>query len=71
MAAAPPTLRRPRCPDALVLILGLAALALVATWILPAGEFTREEVGGRMRVVRGTYHAVAAAPLPQPTGARR
>ena len=49
-----------RFPDALVLICGLILLAQLATYVLPAGEFERE---GR-QVVRGTYHAVAAAPLP-------
>ena len=49
-----------RFPDALVLIFGLILLAQLATYILPAGEFERE---GR-QVIRGTYHAVEAAPLP-------
>ena len=49
-----------RFPDALVLICGLILAAQLATYVLPAGEFERE---GR-QVVRGTYHAVAAAPLP-------
>ena len=49
-----------RFPDALVLIGGLILLAQAATYVLPAGEFERE---GR-RVVRGTWHAVDAEPLP-------
>ncbi|MDP6582398.1 MAG: TIGR00366 family protein [Vicinamibacterales bacterium] len=52
--------RPSRFPDSLVLIFGLILLAQVATYVLPAGEFERE---GR-QVVRGTYHAVEAAPLP-------
>ena len=52
--------RASRFPDALVLIFGLILAAQLATYVLPAGEFERE---GR-QVVRGTYHAVEAAPLP-------
>ncbi|HJN43328.1 MAG: short-chain fatty acid transporter [Acidobacteria bacterium] len=52
--------RPSRFPDSLVLIFGLILLAQVATYVLPAGEFERE---GR-QVVRGSYHAVEAAPLP-------
>ena len=52
--------RPSRFPDSLVLIFGLILVAQVATYVLPAGEFERE---GR-QVVRGTYHAVEAEPLP-------
>ena len=55
------TARRPsRFPDSLVLIFGLILLAQVATYVLPAGEFERD---GR-QVIGGTYHTVAAEPLP-------
>ncbi len=50
----------PRFPDALVLIGGLILLAQAATYVLPAGEFERE---GR-QVIRGTWRAVEAEPLP-------
>ncbi len=52
--------RPSRVPDSLVLIFGLILLAQFATYVLPAGEFERE---GR-QVVRGSYHAVDAEPLP-------
>ena len=52
--------RLSRFPDSLVLIFGLILLAQVATYVLPAGEFERD---GR-QVVGGTYHTVAAEPLP-------
>ena len=52
--------RSSRVPDSLVLIFGLIILAQLATYVLPAGEFARE---GR-QVVRGSYHAVEAEPLP-------
>ena len=52
--------RETRFPDALVLVFGLIVAAQLATYVLPAGAFERE---GR-QVVRGTYHAVEAEPLP-------
>jgi uncharacterized ion transporter superfamily protein YfcC len=52
--------RSSRVPDSLVLIFGLIILAQLATYVLPAGEFARD---GR-QVVRGSYHAVEAEPLP-------
>jgi uncharacterized ion transporter superfamily protein YfcC len=52
--------RPSRFPDALVLIFGLILLAQLSTYVLPAGAFERD---GR-QVVRGTYHAVEADPLP-------
>ncbi|MCE2542716.1 MAG: YfcC family protein [Acidobacteria bacterium] len=55
-----PRARSWRMPDSLVLLLLLIVLAQLATYVLPAGEFERD---GR-QVVRGTYHAVEADPLP-------
>ena len=52
--------RASRFPDPLVLIFGLILAAQLATYVLPAGAFDRD---GR-QVVRGTYHAVEAEPLP-------
>ena len=52
--------RGSRFPDALVLIFGLILLAQLATYVLPAGEFDRESG----QVVRDSYHAVEAEPLP-------
>ena len=49
-----------RFPDALVLVGALIVLAQIATWVLPAGEFEREG----QQVVRGTWRAVEAEPLP-------
>lgn len=53
-----------RFPEAMVLILGLILAAQFATWLLPTGEFERQLVEGRERVVPGSYHAVDAQPLP-------
>ena len=53
------SLRR-RVPDALVLIFALIVFAQLASYLLPAGEFERDE----RRVVPGTWRAVDAEPLP-------
>ena len=51
--------RRPRVPDALVLIFALIVAAQLASYVLPAGEFERDD----RRVVPGTWRAVDAEPL--------
>lgn len=55
-------LRRLRLPHALVLVWGLAVLALLASWAIPSGAFDRVEtvVDGTRRLVTvpGTYHPV-------------
>jgi len=53
-------MKKSRFPDSLVLIFAMIILAQLLSYVLPAGEFDREE----RRVVPGTYHAVEAAPLP-------
>ena len=50
---------RRRVPDALVLIFALIVAAQLASYVLPAGEFERDE----RRVVPGTWRAVDAEPL--------
>ena len=54
--------RRP--PDALLILLFVLALAVALTWLVPAGEFRREQREGRTVVVAGSYREVAAAPAP-------
>ena len=49
-----------RFPEALVLIFAMIVAAQVLTYVLPAGEYERED----RQVLAGTYHAVEAAPLP-------
>jgi len=51
---------RRRFPDSLVLIFSFVVLAQVATYVLPTGEFERDE----RRVIPGSYHAVDVEPLP-------
>jgi uncharacterized ion transporter superfamily protein YfcC len=46
-------------PDTLVLLFGMMVLALVATWLLPAGQFQAElNEAGRSVVVPGTYSLI-------------
>ena len=52
-----------RVPHTLVLMFGMMMLALVLTWILPAGEFqTEPNEAGREMVVPGTYTTLEEAP---------
>jgi uncharacterized ion transporter superfamily protein YfcC len=56
-----------RVPDTLVLLFGMMALALLATWLLPAGEFqTMLNEAGRAVVVPGTYAPVPEARILMP-----
>lgn len=53
-----------RVPHTLVLLFGMMVVALIATWVLPAGTFDVVE-GGRA-IVPGTYHLVTDAPTLTP-----
>ncbi len=57
---------RLRVPHTLVLLSGMIVLALVATYVLPAGSFVREHnQAGREQVVAGSYERLPDAdPLP-------
>ena len=57
-----PAERRP--PDALLILLSVLALAVALTWLVPAGEFRREQANGRQVLVAGSYQEVTAAPAP-------
>ena len=50
-------------PDAYVIIFIVIVLAAIATWVIPAGEFERTQVGGRTVVVPGTFHYVEKNPI--------
>lgn len=54
-----------RLPHPIVLLLGAVIIAALFTWILPAGEYTRQAdaATGRQVVVPGTYHTVQSAPV--------
>lgn len=51
-----------KSPDSLVIVSVILVLFVILTWIIPSGEFDREEVNGRMVVVAGSYHKVEAEP---------
>lgn len=51
-----------RSPDALVIISLVLVLFTILTWIIPAGEYDREEIKGRTVVKAGTYHEVEDNP---------
>ncbi|MCC2546777.1 YfcC family protein [Hymenobacter sp. BT175] len=54
-----------RFPHPLVLLVGFILLAMLLSYVLPAGEFTRvnDAATGRDVVVPGSYHRVAASPV--------
>lgn len=52
-----------RIPNPYILLFLIIVMAGIMTYIVPAGEFDRAEVGGRMGVVAGTYHRVEQAPV--------
>ena len=56
---------RLRLPPPFVLLLGAVAVAAVATWIVPSGEYDRRDdaATGRRVVVAGTYHPVPSSPV--------
>jgi uncharacterized ion transporter superfamily protein YfcC len=51
-----------KSPDALVIISLVLILFTILTWIIPAGEYSREVVDGRTVVMAGTYETVEASP---------
>lgn len=56
-----------RVPHTLVLMFGMMTLALVLTWLLPAGEFQTElNEAGREMVVPGTFETLDEAPRLSP-----
>lgn len=51
-----------KLPDTLVIASSILLLAIILTWIIPAGEFTREVIDGRNVVIPGTYQLVDPSP---------
>ena len=51
-----------KIPHTFVIVFALIVLAAVMTWVVPAGEFLRENVDGREVVVNGSFHYVDRAP---------
>jgi uncharacterized ion transporter superfamily protein YfcC len=58
-------LARVKFPHPLVLMLGGILIAAALTWMLPAGEYTRQHdpVTNRDVVIAGTYHVIQAQPV--------
>lgn len=52
-----------RIPHPLVMLFGIIVLTAILSYIIPAGEFSREVVDGRERVIPGTYEQVSPTPL--------
>lgn len=54
-----------RLPHPLVLLVGFVLAAAALTWVVPAGQYDRQQdpTTGREVVVPGTYHTVAPAPV--------
>ena len=55
-------LKLKKFPDTLLILLGILVVFIILTWLMPAGEFDRTEMNGRMVVVPGSYTSVAPAP---------
>lgn len=51
-----------KLPDTLLILAALLAVMVLLTWLIPAGEFARTEVGGRTLVVAGSYTPLPAHP---------
>jgi len=51
-----------KLPDTLVISLLILLFIIGLTWVIPAGEFTRQTVDGRSIVVTGSYQPVEASP---------
>jgi uncharacterized ion transporter superfamily protein YfcC len=63
----PMATRRFRVPHTLVLLFGMIVLAVMLTWLLPAGSFERvDNEHGRQQVVPGSYHVTPELPRPSP-----
>lgn len=56
----PKTGKKSKIPHIYALLFGIILCCVIATWVLPAGEFDRQknEATGRMVVVPGTYHTI-------------
>ncbi len=51
-----------RLPHTLILIYIMVVLTVVATWIIPGGEYQRVEKDGRTMPVAGSYQRVESRP---------
>ncbi|MBM3305043.1 MAG: putative basic amino acid antiporter YfcC [Candidatus Aminicenantes bacterium] len=56
------SLKKLRLPHTLILIYAMVVLTVIATWIIPGGEFQRVEKDGRTVPVAGTYERTESSP---------
>ncbi|MDY4646516.1 MAG: C4-dicarboxylate ABC transporter permease [Aerococcus suis] len=49
-------------PNTYIILLAIAVIMMIATWIIPAGAFERIEEAGRTEVVSGSFHFVDQQP---------
>lgn len=58
-----PLNKKPKEINVFVLLLMVLIIASIATYVLPAGEYTRTEVNGRSVVVPDTYKGIESTPV--------
>ncbi|GED30712.1 MULTISPECIES: YfcC family protein [Brevibacillus] len=63
VSAPAPLNKKPREINVFVLLLIVLVIASLATYVLPAGEYTRTEVNGRSIVVPDTYKGIESSPV--------
>ena len=51
-----------KIPHTFVIVFALIVLSAILTWVVPAGEYTRQVVDGREVVLNDSFHRVDAAP---------
>ncbi|MEN6310823.1 MAG: Na+/H+ antiporter NhaC family protein [Acidobacteriota bacterium] len=56
------SLKKLRLPHTLILIYAMVVLTVVATWLIPGGEYQRVEKDGRTMPVAGSYHRTDSRP---------
>lgn len=51
-------LKKLKMPHTYLLLLMIVCIAMLMSYVIPAGKFDREKVDGREQVISGTYHTV-------------
>lgn len=52
-----------KIPHPIVMLFGMIVFATILSYILPAGEFDRELINGRQRVIPGSFKNIAQSPV--------
>ncbi len=45
-----------------IILLSLVILTAICTWLIPAGQYDKQNIDGRQVLVEGSYHAIEASP---------